>query len=345
MTLTSHHTDDHNTLRGAMVAQATRLGVTIDVGGPYHIGDPAHIQEHNRTTTAMKVLAGAVAYTGPLPPERNLGDTGHVTDHQLWDNAITAIGKMDPPKVTIVHSASGAWKITDYSTKLQYSITVIDGQATLAGDTITFQSPDGTVSVDIAGSARKIVTRKQYTYHDHYVPYQSCYNPCGNCRTDVDPHTWGCGCGSPCGDSGGGAYGDCVCHGPGYNERVKDDTPAGFTDEYGEWSLVADPTADRHSLSRFPVTGTVTVADGWLTALLPFSQRELPELVTDLFTIDGQAVYSVSTDVDLIRYDKDDNGAWWYRLRVEAPWAKPGSAWHWTAYEKANYWKQEGTTV
>lgn len=345
MTLTSHHTDDHNALRGEMVTQATRLGVAIDIGGPYKIGDPAHIQEHNRTSAALRLLAGAVAYEGPIPEDRALGDTGHVTDHQLWDNAITAISQMAPIVVTIAHTGTGVWTITDYNDKLKYSLQNVEGSAALAGAQIAFDTDNGTVNVLVNGRPVKVVTRKQYTYHDHWVPYQQCYNPCGNCRTDVNPHTWGCGCGSPCGDSGGGAYGDCICRGPGYNERVKDDTPAGFTDEYNEWSFVGDPTADRHSGYRFPNTGTVTVKDGWLTALLPFATTTRPELVTDLFTIDGQAVYSVSTDVDLIRYDRDDNGAWWYRLRVEAPWAKPGSAWRWTAYEAANYWKQEGTTV
>lgn len=89
--ITQHHTADHNWLRDGILAESTRLGTPVDIGGPYHLGDPAHIQEHNRTTVALQTLADAAGCAVVLPPVRKLGDTGHQADHLAWEQALAQI--------------------------------------------------------------------------------------------------------------------------------------------------------------------------------------------------------------------------------------------------------------
>lgn len=89
--LTQHHVADHNWLRDGVKAEAVRLATPVDIGGPYHIGDPAHIQEHNRTTLALDALATAAGCAVTLPPVRQLGDKDHISDHLLWEAALAQI--------------------------------------------------------------------------------------------------------------------------------------------------------------------------------------------------------------------------------------------------------------
>lgn len=89
--ITQHHTQDHNWLRDGILTESTRLATPVDIGGPYHLGDPAHIQEHNRTTVALQTLADAAGCAVMLPPVRVLGDTGHKEDHLAWEQALAQI--------------------------------------------------------------------------------------------------------------------------------------------------------------------------------------------------------------------------------------------------------------
>lgn len=107
--ITQHHTDDHNWLRDKMLAESERLATPIDIGGPYHLGDPAHIQEHNRTTLALQTLADAAGCAVMLPPVRKLGDTGHESDHLVWEQALAQI------QITEGWNDATGGTITEYS--------------------------------------------------------------------------------------------------------------------------------------------------------------------------------------------------------------------------------------
>ncbi len=90
------HVDAHNELRSGVLREAERFGVTVDLGGPYKVGDPGHIQEHNKTRAALDLLAKTAGVTVTLPDEHRVGDTGHAPhDHDLLDQALAVISKAD----------------------------------------------------------------------------------------------------------------------------------------------------------------------------------------------------------------------------------------------------------
>jgi hypothetical protein len=89
--MTTGHVNDHNTLRTDLLAEAARLGVSISIGGPFAMGDPAHIHEHNRLVTGMQAIADAQFLTLTLPDTATLGDTGHIDDHDLLAAALADI--------------------------------------------------------------------------------------------------------------------------------------------------------------------------------------------------------------------------------------------------------------
>ena len=92
------HVDAHNELRAGILREAERFGVSVDLGGPYKIGDPGHIQEHNKTRAAIDTIAKVAGITVVLPEVHKLGDTGHAPhDHDQLDQALALI------------SAAAAW--------------------------------------------------------------------------------------------------------------------------------------------------------------------------------------------------------------------------------------------
>lgn len=120
-------------------------------------------------------------------------------------------------------SNNGKFQITNYNSSYTYSVSggsvSYDSGLGLYVFTVSSTTGSGTIS---ARSPKSISDSSSITAWRHVpdqtsVPFIQCYNPCGNCNTSVNPHTWSCGCGSGCNDSGGGAWGDCVCRGPGYS--------------------------------------------------------------------------------------------------------------------------------
>lgn len=140
---------------------------------------------------------------------------------------------------------NGKFTITNYDSSYTYTCS----GGTISGNQVTVTATTGSATVTATTpkglSASAPVTPSRHAWDQTYVAYTQCYNPCGNCRTDVNPHTWGCGCGSGCNDSGGGAWGDCICRGPGYY-YANNYGPSGYTwsgSDYnngsGEWWKIA----------------------------------------------------------------------------------------------------------
>jgi hypothetical protein len=92
------HVTDHNDLAAALEIEAARFHTSISIGGPFNVGDAAHVAEHNRISIAMIHLSDtAVATFGldpialTLPDVALVGDTGHIADHALFDAALLLI--------------------------------------------------------------------------------------------------------------------------------------------------------------------------------------------------------------------------------------------------------------
>ena len=131
-------------------------------------------------------------------------------------------GRITANKPTLTYLGSGTtnlgkFRIANYDASLTYVVTggtrsgdEVTVTASTGSATITAQAPKGLVASSPAVAERKAPDQTS-------VPYTQCYNPCGDCNTSVNPNTWSCGCGSGCNDSGGGAWGVCICRGPGYS--------------------------------------------------------------------------------------------------------------------------------
>jgi hypothetical protein len=94
----------HNDLHDRIMVLGARYHVTVDIGGPFTEGDPAHVEEHNRVNRAMIDLmdAGNAAGVTPeiaisLPGSRIVGDTGHIIDHGLMDAALDVLEAVELP--------------------------------------------------------------------------------------------------------------------------------------------------------------------------------------------------------------------------------------------------------
>lgn len=154
-------------------------------------------------------------------------------------------GRFIPDIPQISYSGiAGTFTINNYNPSLIYTVT---GNGYISGNSLIVNVAAGNATINaktqkgFTSSGSKICYRQNRTYTTTTVPFTQCYNPCGNCRTDVNPHTWSCGCGSGCGDSGGGQWGDCICRGPGYSTTTENSyTGAGyvFSSSGNEWYKV-----------------------------------------------------------------------------------------------------------
>jgi hypothetical protein len=172
-----------------------------------------------------------------------------------------------PPDPVVSHTAYGKYQVINYDAKYAYSLVLVSGTAgaTIDGTgLITIANVNSRYRVECRWAASvpdysaDYAERKAYTYHQENHQYACGSSQC-NCRSD-----WA-SCGCACGGSGGNcscygnasqSWGQCGC--PGnmcwYNQTtvcdtctnycdnwvsVKDGTPAGYADEYGEWSKVS----------------------------------------------------------------------------------------------------------
>lgn len=168
---------------------------------------------------------------------------------------------------TIRHSDYGKYQITNYDPTYLYTVDASAGSASFVADVFTLTSANCTFTLNSQFSPsgpKKGVSgeRRAYTYHKENFRYVCGSTQC-NCRT-----SWG-SCGPACGGCCAGG-GDCSCYpaptGSGYGgcgcgcqycdynpstvcdscpvycddyRDVKDATPAGFVDEFGEWSRIS----------------------------------------------------------------------------------------------------------
>lgn len=179
-----------------------------------------------------------------------------------WSNVVSVTPEPGETSVpTIQHNAKGVFLITNYNPAFVYTTDATAGAATVVGDKVNLSAGNvqfllksqyavGAPVKSVAGELR------QYTTHQENFPY-----PCGTFECNCRDEWANCGCecdGGGCGcypTPNSGSFGQCGC--PGQmcwygNKRtcetcttycddfrqVKDGTPAGFVDQFGEWSKV-----------------------------------------------------------------------------------------------------------
>lgn len=135
-----------------------------------------------------------------------------------------------PPAAPILaHSGAGKFTIQNYDPSLTYTTARVTGTGTVtqSGSVLTLSDATARFSVTsgyAAGAPQStpgFVERRPYTYHQEYVHngWRYWWPP----PTSNDCGTW--------------SNGDPWCREPTFGwENVKDATPAGFTDSYGEWA-------------------------------------------------------------------------------------------------------------
>ena len=144
--------------------------------------------------------------------------------------ATTFAGAPAAPVVAYLGSGAsnlGLFEVSNTVPGAEYIATNISGggsaTASVVNGKVRFQLSSATSRWSVkaryaAGAPESAVDYMERKSPDQTsVPYTQCYNPCGDCNTSVNPNTWSCGCGSGCNDSGGGAWGVCICRGPGYS--------------------------------------------------------------------------------------------------------------------------------
>jgi|GEM_PF-2129582 len=176
----------------------------------------------------------------------------------VWSNTVKVVpGPGETSVPTVAHSAKSTFTITNYNAAYLYTVDCTAGSGTVTGDKLTLsagntqfllksQYAQGAPVKSVSGELR------QYTTHKENFPYKCGSGPC-NCREE-----WAnCGCGScdsyP--DPKAGSWGQCGCETEmcWYGRKqvcdtcdqycddyrdVKDGTPSGFVDQFGEWSKV-----------------------------------------------------------------------------------------------------------
>lgn len=173
--------------------------------------------------------------------------------------ALNADGLSDPsnvlsatpavPVLALTHTGLGEFTITNKSSLYVYTATAAAGTASIDGSIVRISDPNTTATITQTYTPTKYVailtvTRKAYTYHQGPASCRTVQFYCdGSC-----PGTPGDGCGcvsdrclcacsynSPSCDGQIGIQW-CVCEGC---PSIRDETPAGFNDDIGEWWRVA----------------------------------------------------------------------------------------------------------
>jgi len=152
-------------------------------------------------------------------------------------------GRFTPPRPNLQYLGSGTsnlgqFRINPFDSSYIYTVS---GNGSLSGDilfvtvsngtaTLTARAPKGTTQ-----SASITAERKAPVLVN--VPFQQAFDPCGDCRTDVNPNSWTCGCIGW--DTGGGQWGVCICRGPGFsyweNQPGYNWSGSDFNNGQGEW--------------------------------------------------------------------------------------------------------------
>jgi len=262
----------------------------------------------------------------------------------------------DPASLT--QTAAGTWKVSNF---IGTAVYTAGPNATVSGDTITVTAPSADTYINVkygnGVERRTYISRRQYTYHKENFPY-----PCGthecNCREE-----WGnchCGTAPPCESQ---SWGQCGCAGDmcWYDRRrvcdqctsycddwrdVRDGTPAGYTDQFGEWTKVSltqlkgrkapkgDGRVELNGLRLTHLDGNAVLM-GFFPVAYDSKKEELVNggvksaslLITDGGVAEGYWESNFDHDrFALVLMEAD--GSWGYMLHTDAPeWVQPGMAW------------------
>lgn len=154
------------------------------------------------------------------------------------------------------HTATGQFIITNYNSSLVYTATLVSGSGTASLNTstgvYTLSGANSRFSVTAAygagatQSTADFMERKAYTYTPVTTCTDNCASayfwPAGNCPgpncCNAFNNCWGGGVDGNCAADGticcGGSRGQTCT-----TTNVKNATPAGYTDSYGEWWRVS----------------------------------------------------------------------------------------------------------
>lgn len=317
--------------------------VPADDGGSPITGYATEYSKDEKAWTAGPRVASNVlttTITGLGPGQTSFRVKASNADGEsVPSNILTASPTFPAP--TLTHGdASSKFTIQNYDSAATYTLSSTSGTATVAGNTVTTGRTDiVTLRANLGGGQSDPVYLQTAPVTGHNEQRREFATGC-NCRTDVDPHTWDCGCvcgRCDCGDAGGGAYGDCTC-GCGYiNVWIDDGCPGGYNQwEHGNnggdwWRTSTLPLAPMKKATR--VTGMtlnehglfgmirapwrVWANDGWKTTA-----------DADVFTAQddsGRIVTVLSTDWDVddcgYSWDEERQEAWLYLHQADTSWA------------------------
>lgn len=170
---------------------------------------------------------------------------------------VTTLNIVTEP-IALSHTGTGQFTITNYDPTVVYWVVKGDDPNGDSGGTIseTGVITTNTVTQEYTLFAARFFTddrdmsleikfyRQERTWRSYGCTGQR-NNPCGDCAGAGCAHpcgppcSWSCGCIG--GDSGGGAWGCCICRYPTTCTEENSYTGSGYTSRHGEWVKILDP--------------------------------------------------------------------------------------------------------
>jgi len=197
-----------------------------------------------KDTVEPSVLALMVSGLGPVPTSFRVKASN---ENGFGEPSNTMTATPTILTLDVKHTGLGEFTILNKSDLYDYTVTVNAGTAAISGAKITMSAVNSTATVTetytpTGAQIQKTLIRKAYTYHQgppncHQVTFQ-CVSACGGQGCGCTSKGCGCACTYyPSGECAGlYGYQTCDCTGC---PQIKDATPAGYVDEFGEWVRIA----------------------------------------------------------------------------------------------------------
>ena len=221
----------------------------------------------------------------------------------------------NPPQLE--HTGTGQFTITNHRDTANYSVFTLAGEV-VSNATIT----DGVVNMGttygeyFVGFSQDTALRRATKFIRAEITYRtetttSCNDKCGVCCQTGTPGNCfaggACWCGSCAADGTiccGGCYGqDCTTT----SRQVKNNPPAGYTEQYGEWVLIENPDgATTQSISPFTLPQVEWDDRYYQVVEMPTPHEAVDEdgnTIPNMPAWDYDAIY-------FIHYDLDGNVVW-----------------------------------
>lgn len=149
--------------------------------------------------------------------------------------ASAAAGRFVPTKPSLSWTGLGQVTISPFDANLSYNVTVNSGSVTRSGAVVTLSSRNAVAT--ITASSPKGGSSPQSTFERREYTFTTVVTGPAPILDSFETSSFSCPSGYNFEDYGAqGRF--CRLYGPAPTTQVKNSTPSGFSDQYGEWGRV-----------------------------------------------------------------------------------------------------------